>query len=259
MKEKIVKSYFSHDSNARSDDKILALRMKHKWEGYGLYWALIEKLRDATCYKLPADYNVLAYDLRSDASIIKSIINDFGLFSFTDNGECFYSESLLRRMEVKDDISASRKESALKRWRKEQPQGGNDANALQSQCKSNASAMQNDAKKSKVKESKEDNKESTNVDEKETEPSGSCLFASSENEDYQAFNKWLKEKTPYISNPKNMPHQITEDEYLKLMGLYTKDQISDVLEQLENRKDKRKNYVNLYKTALNWAKRNYGK
>ena len=53
-----MKNYFPHDSDARSDDKIIALRIKHKWEGYGLYWALIEKLRESKNYTLKADYNV---------------------------------------------------------------------------------------------------------------------------------------------------------------------------------------------------------
>lgn len=101
-----MKNYFPHDSDARSDDKIISLRIKHKWEGYGLYWALIEKLRDSKNYTLKLDYNVLAFDLRSDAALIKSIINDFGLFSFTENGECFYSKSLNMRMKPMDDKKA---------------------------------------------------------------------------------------------------------------------------------------------------------
>lgn len=95
--------YFSHDSNARQDEKILALRMKHGWEGYGLYWALVEKLREASSYSLSRNYNIIAFDLRVDAAKIKSIIEDFGLFSFTDNGECFYSDSLIKRMAPKDE------------------------------------------------------------------------------------------------------------------------------------------------------------
>lgn len=114
-----MKNYFSHDSNARDDEKIIALRMKHGWEGYGLYWAIIEKLREATCYQLSINYNVIAYDLRADASMIKSIINDFGLFAFTDCGEYFYSESLLKRMEVKDAKSKQAREAVMERWRRE--------------------------------------------------------------------------------------------------------------------------------------------
>ena len=116
-----MKNYFPHDSDARSDDKIIALRIKHKWEGYGLYWALIEKLRESKNYTLKADYNVLAFDLRADAAILKSVINDFGLFAFTNNGECFYSESLNTRMQPLDEkrakLSDAGKRGNEKRWK----------------------------------------------------------------------------------------------------------------------------------------------
>ncbi|MDR1556812.1 MAG: DUF4373 domain-containing protein [Tannerellaceae bacterium] len=94
MSEKDV-YYFSHDSNARNDNKMVAVRMKHGVAGYGVYFMLIEKLRESADYKCVKDYNIIAFDLRVDASIVKSIVEDFGLFAFTENGECFYSESLL--------------------------------------------------------------------------------------------------------------------------------------------------------------------
>lgn len=115
--------------------------MKHDWKGYGLYWALIEKLRDSTCYKLSLDYNVISYDLRADSAIIKSIINDFGLF--TVEQDCFYSESLMRRMTIKDEKSEKARESANKRW--------SDANAKRTHSKGNASK----GKKSKEEVSKQ--------------------------------------------------------------------------------------------------------
>lgn len=77
--------YFSHDSNAANDDKILALRMKHGWEGYGLFWALIERLRESKDFMSVKDYNVIAFSFRTSPEKIKSIINDFGLFAFTDD------------------------------------------------------------------------------------------------------------------------------------------------------------------------------
>lgn len=124
--------YFSHDSNARNDDKILALRMKHGWEGYGLYWALIERMREAATYACVCDYNVVAYDLRTDAAKIKSIIEDFGLFSFEadESGRKWvYSESLRRRMRAADEASENRSEAARKaiitRWEREGKYGRN--------------------------------------------------------------------------------------------------------------------------------------
>lgn len=107
-----MNKYFPHDCNARSDERIIALRIQHGWTGYGLYFALIEKLCDSVCYSLKANYNLLAYDLRSDASLIKSVICDFGLFAFTEDGECFYSESLNRRMEPLDAKSKRAQEAA---------------------------------------------------------------------------------------------------------------------------------------------------
>lgn len=129
--------YFSHDSNARQDEKVIALRMKHGWEGYGLYWALIEKLRECRNYMSVCDYNVIAYDLRTDSAKIKSIIEDFRLFAFTDIenvGKCFYSESLKSRMDVKDSKSEKARLSALQRWNKVET----NANGMRTHSDSNA-------------------------------------------------------------------------------------------------------------------------
>lgn len=146
--------YFSHDSNARNDDKILALRMKHGWEGYGLFWALIEKLRDSKNFTCVKDYNIIAFDLRTDAAKIKSIVEDFGLFVFTECGKYLYSESLSKRMGIRESLSEARRKAANKRWENAENQEVN-ANAMQMQCKTNANAMQNDAIKGKEKKGKE--------------------------------------------------------------------------------------------------------
>jgi hypothetical protein len=77
--------------------------------------------------------------------------------------------------------------------------------------------------------------------------------------DFEKFNDWIKRKAPFCSNPKNFTSQITENEFWKLKELYSGKQIADIIEQIENRKDLRKRYSNLYKTVLNWAKKEYGK
>lgn len=110
------------------------------------------------------------------------------------------------------------------------------------------------AKGKKKKKDKEDIKESPNGDEKEGKPSS----PASSNPDFQKFNNWLECKAPFCSNPKNFSSQITEAEFLKLKEKYTGKQIADVIEQIENRKDLRKRYTNLYRTVLNWAKKEYG-
>lgn len=138
--------YFSHDSNSRNDEKIVALRMKYGWDGYGLFWAIIERLRESCDYTSVCDYNLIAYDLRSDSAKIKSIINDFGLFTFTDDGKRFYSKRLKQSMFLKEEKSNKAKQSAQKRWDK-----------VRMQCDSNANAMQ--VNESKVKKNIEKERE----------------------------------------------------------------------------------------------------
>ena len=101
-------NYFSHDSNARNDEKLVRLRMRHGAAGYGVYFMLLERLREEAEYMSAKDYNMIAFDLRVDAAIVKSVVEDFGLFTFTDDGKCFYSESFTRRMLVMEEARSRR-------------------------------------------------------------------------------------------------------------------------------------------------------
>lgn len=137
--------YFSHDANAKDDPKILQLRMSLGWEGYGLFWGLIELLRNQPDYRMQKHYMSIAYALHTDQKKIESIVNDFGLFA--RDQEFFWSESLLKRMELKEERSEKMRNAARKRWDKDI-----DAEAMQKHSKSNAEAMQ--LKEIKEKENK---------------------------------------------------------------------------------------------------------
>lgn len=80
-------------------------------------------------------------------------------------------------------------------------------------------------------------------------------FNKSLNPDFKKFNNWIKENAPFCSNSKNFPHQITEAEFIKLKQKYNGQQIADIVEKIENRKDLRKRYSNLYSTVNNWLKK----
>jgi hypothetical protein len=108
--------YFPHDSNAQSDPKILQIRSKHDWKGYALYFATIEKLREATGYKIPSLAKAslhLCFNVEQGwlAVFYKDCI-EVGLFS--DDGKWFYSDSLLRRMLKVDEIRNKLKEAGRK-------------------------------------------------------------------------------------------------------------------------------------------------
>lgn len=113
-------NYFMHDSNARNDERIVCLRMIHGAEGYGVFFMLLERMMEETNYMSIKDYNTIAYDLRVDAALVKSVVEDFGLFVFTEDGEYFYSERFTKRMELKDSIRKQRseigKKGNMRRW-----------------------------------------------------------------------------------------------------------------------------------------------
>ena len=129
--------YFSHDYNSRSDEKIKKLIYKHGFEGYGLYWAIIEELyQNANAMRLECER--IAYELRTDEERIASIINDFDLF--VTDGEFFHSTSIEKRLKMRNEKSRKASESAKARW--------NNANAKRTHSERNA------IKESKGKENK---------------------------------------------------------------------------------------------------------
>ena len=137
------KTYFIHDSNSRNDYRIIKLRSKLGYEGYGIFWSLLEMLfieENKICIE---DYDALAFGLQCDANKLKKVIEDFDLFVIED--DCFYSKRLNNHIEEINNKSIKAKENANKRW--------NNANAMQTQSDCNASKVNKSISKSKVKKS----------------------------------------------------------------------------------------------------------
>lgn len=145
--------YFSHDASARNDNKILNVRMKYGVEGYGIYFMLIERLREKENYMESTDYNALGFDFRVDSGKVKDIVNNFGLFVISEDGDYFYSESLINRMNIMEEKERKKSEAGKKaaqaRWGDK-----NNATAMRTQCDGNAN---------KIKETKEKNKSKENI------------------------------------------------------------------------------------------------
>src|SRR5258708_2186007 len=51
----MANNWFPHDSSAQNDQRVLVLRKKYGWEGYGLYWAVLEAMYETADGKLDAD------------------------------------------------------------------------------------------------------------------------------------------------------------------------------------------------------------
>ncbi len=119
--------YFSHDANARNDEKILELRLKYGWEGYGLYWAFIEILREATDYRIKASLIgglSLSFNHPKD-KLLKFIEDCCGLELLCQTDGYLWSKSLKSRMLLKDTLMQQLQEAgkvgAKKRWGKHSP------------------------------------------------------------------------------------------------------------------------------------------
>lgn len=152
--------YFSHDYNARSDEKIKKLIKKHGMVGVGVFWSIIEDLYSNE-NDFPADFDDIAFDLRTDREIIRSIICDFDLFVI-ENGR-FGSVSVQRRLEERAEKSEKARQKAFKRWR---PNACSNAIASEN----NAAASKTDANAMQVKERKVKDIKICDVTSKKTSP-----------------------------------------------------------------------------------------
>ena len=134
------KTYFNHDSVARLDIRVIKLRSKLSYEGYGIFWAVLELLFTEENKLCVEDYDSLAFGLQCDPKILKQVIEDFDLFVVEDG--CFYSRRLNNHIEDINNKSNKAKESINKRW--------NNTNVIRTYNDSNTSKVN----KSKVNKSK---------------------------------------------------------------------------------------------------------
>ena len=134
------KTYFPHDSNARNDIKLIKVRAKYGYEGFGIYFALVELLFTENNKLCVDDYDTLAFGLNCNADILKDIILNFDLFIVDDN--CFYSKRLDNTLDEINKRSLKASENAKKRW--------SNATAMLSHSNGNASKV----KESKVNKTK---------------------------------------------------------------------------------------------------------
>ena len=127
--------------------------------GYGLYWAIIEMLRNESTYKLTLDKTTYrAIKMHTNTTIdVEQFLNDCiseytdgesGNGLFNTDGKFFWSASLLRRMEKYENLKEKRSQAANTRWnKKRENESKSNAKTKQKQCKcikgyckSNASA-----------------------------------------------------------------------------------------------------------------------
>ncbi len=143
--------YFPHNYGARENEKLVKLRRIAGWQGYGLYWAIVEKLYESGGY-LDRDYDSISFSLLTDTELIKTIVEDFKLFTLAEKK--FTNDRVLQNINRIREKRAKAQKSAKVRWKK------SDANAMRPHSERNATASANamlikerKGKENKVKES----------------------------------------------------------------------------------------------------------
>jgi hypothetical protein len=107
-----MKEYFSHEYNARDDDKMPKLLSEVGYEGYGIFWAVVEMLYKNEGF-MQLDSKSIAFALHCDCICLDRVLNEFDLFIIEDGK--FHSESVLRRLGIRKDISEKRRNAAKSR------------------------------------------------------------------------------------------------------------------------------------------------
>lgn len=120
MSNKKDSYYFSHDSNARNDLKMVRLRRQLGLEGYGCFWCLIELLRETADYKLPlSSLDDIAFDINISVEKLTAVVKNYDLFVIEEDN-FFYSRRLHISMEQystnKLRLSEGGKKGMEKRW-----------------------------------------------------------------------------------------------------------------------------------------------
>lgn len=115
---KVKSLYFEHDFDAMSDEKIRAVRRKYGMLGYGVYFGLLELLAK-NGGTMARNYADIAYDMHVEEDVLRSVVEDFGLFDIDGESGVFSSERLcshLERMEgIRESRSIAGKASAARR------------------------------------------------------------------------------------------------------------------------------------------------
>ena len=207
-------NYFPHNNNARNDEKIIGVRMDYGCEGYGIYFMLLERLSESDDYTCVVDYKRISFDFHCTEDKVKGIVENYGLFEFTEDGQRFYSVSFNERMQKIEErrvkAAEQRHRAAESRWgkKKEEEIQKNDTTANENNAtaqKNDTTANENNAdNKIKVKEKKKKKDiEGTNVPmSSELDSRQLAILVDNDDGDSAEEEKTSKEKVPKEPQPR---------------------------------------------------------
>lgn len=197
--------YFPHFCNARHDRKIKRLRKELGVEGYGIYFMLLETLRDQHDLRYPLeDVDLLAEEFNVSEQKVRVTICNYQLFEIDDEQK-FFSPKMLLYLEPYYRMKEQRREAGLKSAAKRKL---NESSTTAQRPLDDRSTKERKEKESKVNEIKE-------KENKEEEAKGFFVLEYRD----ELFNRWIKYKKEKKSS-------------------YTEAGLSQLLKQWEGKTDK---------------------
>jgi hypothetical protein len=147
------KEYFGHDYGARTDSKIMRLRMSaHGWAAVGIYWALVELMHERAGHISESDIEVIEYELTAgvmrpqyecNTDVLRHVLDT--CFKRVDGG--YTCDRVEYNLEIKSTKSQQAREAVNIRWKDKQKDKIKDT-------PKHTDVLRNDTKESKLKETK---------------------------------------------------------------------------------------------------------
>lgn len=231
--------WFTHDADAASDPKSIALIAKYGMAGYGMFWRLIEVLRSQSGYKYevsskfsyPAIADALKTTVDDAKAFIQDCISEFELLQ-TD-GEYVWSQSLLDRMQrwdkTKENLSSRGSKGAEARWKDKKKEESTNTQPPELPLPATPANTKKDIL--------------TDEEIKQYSPE--------QVDSFRKFYKWVDDNAPSVNKLKE---PFTIKQYLQAVKDFGKEKLTDVIQSMHNKADLTKKYKSAYLTFRNWAK-----
>lgn len=147
--------YFPHFSNARHDRKVRRVTKELGIEGYGIYFMILEVLRDEVDFRYPMeDIDLLADEFGTSDQKITVVVSNYQLFE-VDANSMFYSPKLIDYMQPYLKMKEQRRLAGIASGEKRRKNSNNERPF--NGCSTGAERNGNENEQSKVKESKVNN------------------------------------------------------------------------------------------------------
>ena len=196
--------------------EVMRARVEHGIAAYGIYVALMQLLEEDDDHKLPKDYSIIAYEMRTDASVVQSVVENFNLFEVEE--EFFYSKELSETIEQSRKVSEARAKAGRAGGVAKAKNFVANAKQMPSKCQENSSKCLANAS-----ESLANAKQMPKLKESSPNPSKKIYSVPTEREDNIKLSSPSNVRVKKMTKQKvfticHRGRQIFEEYYLELYG-----------------------------------------